>query len=239
MTDAWHFFEGTRRGKLAQIFVNTGITERAPLAGLPWCLRFSVALNEARDDGLANARESGKLARIEDALLNHSLTSKHLEYIGRITSAGERSWLLYASEEAPRQVLFDADEQSQHYDVEFEALHDPEWKSYRELAPTQLDWLYVENEKRLRELEREGVRLLDEHQVEHRVSFENAVAAQHFAGAIKKLEAQVLDDHPERLRFVRTHALDMASLSAVTAALTLYAQEFDGRYLGWDLPAAR
>lgn len=238
MVDAWHFFEGKRDGVSAHVFVNTGIEAKAPLAQLPWCLRFCIRLNDPRDDGLASARESVALAEFEDAILNQSLASKDLEYVGRLTLSGEREWLIYASEEAPRSLLYDADERAGDYEVEFEAAYDPEWKSYhRELYPNAVDWLYITNETRLRELEKAGKDLTTERAVEHTVSFETGEAAQVFSDAIERLGGEVVAEAHNGLRFVRKHALDLASLNAVTVTLTLYAQEFDGRYLGWDLPA--
>ena len=85
MSEKWDAYLTEFEGKPASFFVDLGLNEEAPIAGLPWSLFIRLHLLNPREDGLTQGDEFDVLLSIEDSILKE-LKDKQAIYAGRMTT---------------------------------------------------------------------------------------------------------------------------------------------------------
>ena len=99
MSDDWDFYFCRVDNEPESIFVDLGIREEVPIAGLPHLAWLRLYMRMPRPDGLSSNAEYETLVAIEDSV-SHAIETAdvRLQYVGRNTSGGCRDFYLYAED---------------------------------------------------------------------------------------------------------------------------------------------
>ena len=245
MSDDWDFYFCQVDDRPASIFVDLGVHQDVPIAGLGDMAWLRVIMRRPRQgDGLSSSDEHGRLCEIEDALTqalaNADIT---ISYVGRNASNGCRDFYCYAAngvsaESCLSTVMVPFSE----YEFEVGSRPDPDWSTYRDfLYPSRRGYQTIANHRVLANLEQHGDNHEIEREVSHWIYFQVADDRDRFVTAAcqmgYKLVAQNDDAKGERLfglTVSRSHAIDFGTINDVVLTLFDLADEYAGEYDGWE-----
>src|SRR5688572_17352815 len=132
MSDDWDFYFCQVESSPASIFVDLGVRNDAPVAGLTEMSWLRLYMRHPRDDGLSSNEEYARLSEIEDALTAAtSSLDGGMAYVGRNTTDGRRDYYFYAVDGTQAESsLSAAMVPFSEYEFETGSRSDPEWSVY-------------------------------------------------------------------------------------------------------------
>lgn len=244
MSDDWDFYFCQVENRPASIFLDLGINQDVPVAGLGDMAWLRLQLRKPRPDGLSSQEEFSRLSEIEDALAEALLHAEiQIAYVGRNTSDGFRDYFCYTSHgELAENCLSMAMAPFSEYDFETGSRSDPEWSVYREfLYPSRRAYQTILNHRVLASLEQHGDRHDIEREVSHWIYFRLADDRHRFLMAVRQrgfgFVAQNDNAESERpfgLMVSRPHAVDSSTINDIVLSLFDLAEDCDGDYDGWE-----
>ncbi len=250
MSENWDFFFCHVENQPASIFVNLGIREEAPIAGLEQLVWLRVPLLHPTEDGLIDDNEQEKLSDLEDALESAiGEQSEIMQYVGRITTGGNRDFFIYtANLLATESTLSTALVPFSEYEVEVDTKDDPDWSAYVEfLYPNEREMQMIQNGRVISQLEEHGDQLEVPREVCHWIYFPSTEDRAGYLSAAEELgyrptnisHDEEADSNPYGLTLARDDAVDFVSINNVVLELFDLAQEYNGNYDGWETPIVK
>lgn len=133
-SSGWGTYTCKINGKLAQVLIDLGYKNRAPLKELPLLLWVGVYCQMPSGQGFHNPNETSKLDEIEDNLIKFCgrYGNGWAAYTHRIGTTGIREYFIYHGEQAePNKALENLVSLYPTYRIETETIQDIEWNEYR------------------------------------------------------------------------------------------------------------
>jgi hypothetical protein len=240
MSNTWQIYETRIGDQPASVRIDFTFTNQEFRPDfLTHLLYVWVQLQTPDANGLAVDAEGEPLQQIEDALLDLLGAEYGAIPVGVATTAGRREFYYYAeSGEELHEQLAPLLAEFPDYTFQFGDKLDLQWEHY-------FGYLFPSPTEYQRVLDAQIVAQLREHRdpltprpVQHFFYFRTPDARELVK---QQLHAQgfSLDSEPDLehgfgLQLTRTDAVDLDSIHAVTAALTLLALEHEGQYDGWE-----
>jgi hypothetical protein len=244
MSDHWEMFECMMGEHLAFITLDYGIHRE--LDSLPPdSARFVVAMIDADARGLPIDGEFARLNEVQ-ALLEERLGATG-QYVGRVTTQGQRYFLFYTSLDEARclEVARAAGDLHGHC---VQLLHEPDPHRSRywdELFPTDDDWQVIKDMKVASALREAGDTMTKPRRIEHWAYFADDAARSRFVEAVRDgfdsielLDAD-LDGGGYGVRLAHVSLPDHVSMNPSTLGLARAAREHGGDYDGWESPVCK
>ena len=247
MSDDWDFYFGRVNGAVSSIFVDLGVRPDVPLEKRPWLLWVFVDLQSPSADGLSTQDEAPTLHAIGEALAARVPPACGAQMVGRITGNGRREFYFYGEEPGPLdEATRTAMKNFEAYGFEFGSALEPDWDQYLDLLyPSASNLQRMFNRRVLESLAEKG----DVHEtprpVDHWLEFADEVARANCRETLTAIEFQLVDefrseegDLPLALVMSRVDSVDSHTINGITLELARVAEEYGGRYSGWESPAA-
>ena len=183
MSDVWDFYMCVVEDQIASIFLDLGLEENAPLAGLTDLVLLRLFLRWPTEDGLSSDEEFEALSDVENAIENKLAgRANTARYVGRVTSGGTRDFYFYADTGERAEALLSAVTSGfPDYTFEIRFRRDPDWSGYFEfLYPSARELHTLQNGQVIALLQEHGDRHEIVRTVEHFAYFPSAEARDHF-----------------------------------------------------------
>jgi hypothetical protein len=169
MSDCWDFYFLRVDGDPASIFVDLGISKKAPVRSHPTMGYLRVLMLRPREDGLSSQDEFDDLVALEDRVTAKVIQNGAALFIGRNTSSGNRDFYFYTAdptdfEKAAKAAMgeFPA------YEFETGTRADQEWRTYFDfLYPSETDFQRIMNRRVCQQLEKNGDNASNERKIDH------------------------------------------------------------------------
>ncbi len=250
MSDDWDFYMTRVNDEPASILVNLGVGESTPDATRPILLWVWVHFQNPRDDGFCTEDEGESLWQIEDAL-NEAMTARcGASLVGRITTCGRREFYYYGPvDRGLEDAVRDTGSKFPVYEFEFGHQPDSDWTHYQDvLYPQPPEMQSIQNRRVVEALKHHGDLLTKPRPVSHWIYFEKADDRQAFIDVVQRdgfeVKPESLSESQDReqpygVTLERVDAIDYESIDDVVLDLFFKAQEFCGRYDGWETSVER
>lgn len=221
---------------------NKGLKQTAPVSGFSFVLITGVKFKDC-DKGVPTEKEQANLDRISDSV--YANVTRHVKNImaGTFTYQCERLEYYYVVDTTNIrerlttlfQKYFSA------YEPYINIKPDKDWDAYLKfLYPNEETLEYMQNEKILMSLEKQGDKLDKERRVKHRINFTTEKDMDCFISYATqqgfKVETKGKDTKSElfKLHISRTDKVDLISISTITTELRKEAKKCNGIYDGWE-----
>jgi hypothetical protein len=243
MKQDWDFYLCRVDDKPASIYLNLGLIQESPIAGMPFMAYVRVYMRAPRADGLSSQEEFDSLAAIEDSLDSQLSSRCQAIYVGRNTSDNCRDFYFYSPDDQQwEQSVAETMHLFPDYVYECGTRHDPAWDVYLNfLYPTQEDRERIENRRTCLALEKNGETFSKERPIEHWAYFPSAEARSLFIEKSRELgySLQATFDPASAGEHygVRVSCNGIPSpehIDALTIPLLRIAQACGGHYDGWE-----
>lgn len=239
MSEDWDAYLLETSDGPASFFVDLN-AEDEQSATRPLLCRVSIRLREPSEYGLASRKEDEVLFRLEDALESRLAEACGAQYVGRATSGGVRVYFFYCPRGTqPESTIRDCVRAFRDYRENVALEDDPDWRHYSEfLYPDPINLQCIRNRRVLQILTDNGDQLTQPRRVDHWLYFADRAAAERFRSYAAQLsfevEALSPSDAEWKLHIYRTNLVDQDSIDELTTQLCELADEFEGRYDGWE-----
>lgn len=249
MSDDWDFYFCQVESNPASIFIDLGVRNEAPIAGLTELVWVRLYMCQPLSNGLSSNEEFARLREIEDAL-TAAISGRDQEvlYVGRNTSDGHRDYYFYASEgRLAEGILSAVMVRFPEYEFEIGSRPEPDWTAYFDfLYPPARDLQVIWNGRVLRSLESQG----DNHELErpvcHWIYFSSSQDRASYFSAVSEKGYRLLSQHDDAegersfsLSIESIHPLDDRTINTVVLELFDLASECNGQYDGWEAPVRK
>ncbi|PSL29767.1 DUF695 domain-containing protein [Chitinophaga ginsengisoli] len=219
-----------------------GLKQTAPVSGYPFVLITGVKFKDCAN-GVPTENELSHLYTISDSVYATVTTLVKNIMAGTFTYQCERLEYYYVTDTTNiREHLTKLYQKHfSAYDPYINIKPDKDWDAYLKfLYPNEETLEYMQNEKILMTLEKQGDKLEKERRVNHWINFTSEKDIDCFIPyATKqgfKVETKGKDTKSEllKLRISRTDKVDLPSISSITSALRKEAKKCNGIYNGWE-----
>lgn len=247
MSDAWESYICQIDGQPASILVDVGLAGTLDEIADDTLLRLTLALKDARPDGLSSAAEYDPLIALEEAI-TPILESAGAIYAGRITTAGRRTFYVYGEVGELELARVRREAQQLGYEIVIGQESDPGRRGYRQdLYPTPEEWAAIRDQKVFEVLRENGDALDTARTVVHFAYFPDRAGADGFArwaateglstaGIEENAEVSADEDDERRFSVVLTGVATPrpGAFTELTNALRRAAEAHGGEYDGWE-----
>jgi len=243
MHEYWESYMKPIEGKKAMIAFNAGVSDYVPDDEYPYVAFMKVKLNSPKEDGLVTDEESNDVGFIEDRLEMESLRYKAGQYIGRVITQSEVSFIYYLKFDFEwKNIVNDAMAYFKNYKFEFGSRNDMGWEVYTKLLfPTQREWQLITNRHACAQLIQEGDTLEVKRAIEHTIYFNSSEDKESFKklmkpeGFIMLKEIELTDKLVKYgLKFYRLDTPNYYNIDAITMNIIDMSEISNGQYDGWE-----
>ena len=243
MSENWDFYPALVDHKPASIFVDMGISEKAPLKAFENFGYLRIQMQNPRQDGLSSQEDYDDLSVFEDAILP-VITVKNLAvYVGRNTSDGKRDFYFYTDNKqnfdaAVKQAMTSFPQ----YKFETGSHVDENWEMY-------FGFLYPDDRNMQLIYNRHVCEQLTEHEdnlnlprpIDHTAFFPDKKYAQEFVDYASKDGFEIVsvakDGFFSGRRCVEFNRVDIPSnIDDIVLSVFDKVVELQGEYDGWGCP---
>lgn len=241
MSDNWNFYFLTVDHKLASIFVDLGIGSDPPKTDFPNMAYIQLHMRSPRSDGLSSQEEFEQLKAIEEAFQREWPSGGNAVYVGRNTCGGTRDFFFYTRDpELFDRTATETMKSFPAYVYELGGRADPDWNVYFDfLYPSPKQMQVMGNRDVCENLKRHGDTLQKPRRIDHWAYFQDEASMNRYAMKVTAKGYDITErgqeedsDPPFKLMFGRDDT--PAAIDEVVIPLFELAQEFGGRYDGWE-----
>lgn len=177
-SERWGFFLCNVNDKIASIFLDLGIHDRAPITEQATIAFVFVDLLDPHENGLIGDSEFEALKEIDDRLSAHLSKDLDATFVGRITTDGRREFYFYCrSADGLERTAEHAMAEYPQYQYECGSESDPDWSQYfKVLYPNEWQYQTTQNQRVVEVLRDHGDTLKKPRDVIHWAYFKNAEA---------------------------------------------------------------
>ncbi|MDD5052539.1 MAG: DUF695 domain-containing protein [Sulfuricurvum sp.] len=243
MQEYWELYMKQLDGAIASVLVNVGISAELPSEDKYFMgfIKFPMKLPNER--GLISEDEEAQLSFIEDKIEMEALRYRIGNYVGKIVSNGDMTFIYYLKHDFEWvDVVKAAMGAFPDYTYEYGSKMDAEWDIYHKLLfPTPIEWQIIQNHKVCDHLKSQGDSLHLPRAIEHKAYFETAEKRAEFIGVIEAegFKTKELIDANENTPMVgvsfyrqdKPFYYDIDTLSLYLIDLTT---RYSGAYDGWE-----
>jgi len=242
MSGNWDFYFCTVDDKVASIFVDLDLIQRAPVAGLDAMVYLRLYLRFPREDGLSSQQEYEALAGLEDEVTQRAVMAGAL-YVGRNTTDGFRDFVFYcADSDKCVATLRETMRAYSDYKFDCDARPDPQWSVYREfLYPAPRARQTIENRRVYAALEQNGDALTQPREIDHWIYFADAYSRGVFVEdcralgfALRAMREPDSGNAQFGVQIFRVDVPNANSFDGVVTQLFDLAKQTGGEYDGWE-----
>lgn len=242
--DHWEVYLARYEKGAGSTLVNMSLKEDASKKQYPYLLKTGVKLLQCTEEGLPTKNEFKVLYAISDKVKASIDSSGKNKQAGTFSYQCTRSDYYYISDtnriRGTLESVFKTYFPKYEYTIDIKA--DANWEAYLSfLYPTEEIMEYIENEKVILNLTKEGDDLSKPRQVDHWLSFKTQADRESFLKyalqeKYKVEEKKYVEKGPlhYQLHLSRTDKVDISSITKVTMALRKKAKELNGDYDGWE-----
>ncbi|MCI4406674.1 MAG: DUF695 domain-containing protein [Sulfuricurvum sp.] len=243
MQEYWELYMKQIDGHIASVFVNAGISIELPSEDKFYVGFIKLKMKAPNDRGLISQEEETQLSFIEDKIEMESLRYRVGNYVGKIVSNNEITFIYYLKYdfEWPNAVQ-SAMNTFPDYEYTFGSKMDSEWEVYHKLLfPTPIEWQIIQNHKVCDHLKEQGDPLHIARAIEHKAYFETDDQRSAFIAHIESEEFRVksLIDPTEStpmvgVSFYRQDKPFYYDIDTLTLHLIDLSTQNGGAYDGWE-----
>jgi len=198
-----------------------------------------VKLQTPDSNGLTTSAEAERLYPIEDRLDEFLGAEYGAVPVGVVTTNGRREFYFYAeSGDNLHEELAPLLAEFPDYEFQFGDKSDPEWQHYfGYLFPSPTEYQWILDHKIVTQLQDHNDPLTPrpvQHWLYFRTSESRDLVKQQLLSQGFTLDSEPDAESEFGLVVIRTDAVDLPSIHAVTVALTILASEHEGQYDGWE-----
>lgn len=243
MQEYWELYMKQLDGHIASVLVNAGISMELPSEDKFYVSFIKLSMNMPNERGLISQEEETQLSFIEDKIEMEALRYRIGNYVGKIVSQGEITFVYYLKHEFEwPDVVKAAMGIFPDYTYTFGSKLDGEWEVYHKLLfPTAVEWQIIHNHKVCDHLKSQGDSLHLPRAIEHKAYFKNDGNRKEFISAIE-LDGFKFKDYIEPnetnnyfgVSFYRQDKPFYYDIDALTLLLIEKARQYGGEYDGWE-----
>ena len=241
----WNVYLCRVEDKPASIVLDLALINR-PLdqvkTELTW---LEVLINEPTEGGFANlTEEENYLYNLEDELVKEIKSQLDGIYVGRLTSAGTRTFYFYTSKDTAYKNIFqEIMANYPQHNFRYGNQADEEWKIYREfLYPDEFSLQSISNRVLIEKLQEHGDTLEKSRRVDHWIYFKNIDDRTEYIQKVKEKSFTVekieneesSNSYQYMLQIWREDKVDYNSMDDVAYYLLELALKYDADYDGWE-----
>lgn len=174
MQEYWELYMKQIDGNIASVLVNVGISVELPSEDKFYVGFIKLKMKMPNERGLISEEEETQLSFIEDKIEMESLRYRVGNYVGKIVSNNEITFIYYLKLdfEWPSAVN-SAMSAFPDYEYTFGSKMDSDWEIYHKLLfPTPVEWQIIQNHKVCDHLKEQGDSLHIARAIEHKAYFE-------------------------------------------------------------------
>lgn len=248
MAENWIAYMGRIEEETASFIVDLDAGESYDITDYPVRIEVTLPFTPGPEDGLPDKPALDKLNDAEDRCVEALRDQVDAVHVGHATRPGRRWVLLYAPtavniEAAAKGAVAGASVAG----ATVETVEDEDWSAYFDfLFPTPTEFQWLGNRQLVDQLEAQGDALATPRLVQHAAYFTSEDGRDAYAAAVAELgftlgergidDREEVDELPYSLKFSRSHAVDMETITEITMPLVELAVEHDGVYDGWETP---
>ncbi|ADR34691.1 protein of unknown function DUF1260 [Sulfuricurvum kujiense DSM 16994] len=243
MQEYWELYMKQIDGAIASVLVNAGISAELPSEDKYYVGFIKLTMKAPNDRGLIGEDEEAQLSFIEDKIEMEALRYRIGNYVGKIVSNGEMTFIYYLKHDFEwPDVVQAAMGAFPDYGYTYGSKMDGDWEVYHKLLfPTPIEWQIIQNHKVCDHLKSQGDSLHLPRAIEHKAYFETAEKRSEFVSVIEA-EGFKIKEHMEPnentsmagVSFYRQDKPFYYDIDALTLRLIDLSVEFKGAYDGWE-----
>lgn len=243
MQEYWELYMKQIDGHIASVLVNVGISVELPSDDKFYVGFIKLSMKAPNDRGLISEEEETQLSFIEDKIEMEALRYRVGNYVGKIVSNNEITFIYYLKFEFewPNAVQ-SAMSAFPEYEYSYGSKMDSEWEVYHKLLfPTPIEWQIIQNHKVCDHLKSQGDSLHLPRAIEHKAYFETTQKRSEFANAIESegfMVKELMDAKENTLMagisFYRQDKPFYYDIDTLTLHLIDLSAHFNGAYDGWE-----
>ncbi len=243
MQEYWELYMKTIDGNIASVLVNAGISADLPSEDKFYVGFIKLSMNAPNDRGLISQEEEAQLSFIEDKIEMESLRYRIGNYVGKVVSNSEMTFIYYLKHEFEwADVVQAAMGTFPDYEYSYGSKMDGDWEVYNKLLfPTAIEWQIIHNHKVCDHLKTQGDSLLLPRAIEHKAYFETQQQRSTFLERIESeaFKVKELMDANENtpmlgVSFYRQDKPFYYDIDALTLHLIDISYQCNGQYDGWE-----
>lgn len=243
MQEYWELYMKQIDGAIASVLVNAGISAELPSEDKFYVGFIKLSMKIPNERGLVSEDEETQLSFIEDKIEMEALRYRIGNYVGKIVSQGEMTFVYYLKHEFEwPDVVAAAMKEFPDYSYTYGSKMDADWEVYYKLLfPTPTEWQIIQNHKVCDHLKSQGDSLHLPRAIEHKAYFETADKRSEFIGVIEaegfKIKEHLEPDENTPMAGVSFYRQDKPfyyDIDALTLRLIDLSAEFSGAYDGWE-----
>lgn len=219
---------------------NKDLKHAAPVSGFPFVVITGVKFKDC-ENGVPTENELSNLDKVSDSVYANVTTLVKNIMAGTFTYQCERLEYYYVADTTQiRERLTSLFKKHfNSYEPYINIKADKDWDAYLKfLYPNDETLEYMQNEKLLMALEKQGDKLAKERRVDHWIYFSTENDINCFIPyAVQqgfKVEGKENKDKAFKLHISRSDKVDLSSISKITAELRKGAKQCKGVYDGWE-----
>jgi len=243
MQEYWELYMKTIDGKIASVLVNAGISVELPSEDKYFMGFIKIVMKTPNDRGLVSQEEEAQLSFIEDKIEMESLRYRIGNYVGKIVSNGEMTFIYYLKHDFEWSAMVQAAmKEFPDYGYEYGSKMDSEWEIYHKLLfPTPIEWQIIQNHKVCDNLKAQGDSLHLPRAIEHKAYFETVKQRDQFMDQmeIEGFKLKELIEASEStpmvgMSFYRQDKPFYYDIDTLTLHLIELSHQNGGQYDGWE-----
>jgi uncharacterized protein YaaR (DUF327 family) len=221
---------------------NKDLKHTAPVSNFPFVLVTGVKFKDC-DQGVPTEAELSNLDRVSDSVYSNVTTLVKNIMAGTFTYQCERLEYYYVADTANirDRLITLYQKHFSNYEPYINIKQDKNWDAYLKfLYPNEETMEYMQNEKMLISLEKQGDKLEKERRVDHWLEFSTREDVNCFVSYATTQGFKVdTKDQALKLHIFRTDKMDLPSISKITTELRREAKKCNGIYTGWETAAVK
>ncbi len=239
----WDFYFCTLNGQPAAVMLDLDLIRQVPDPARPFLWEVGITLRQPDADGFSTEPETPVLFALEDRLVQTLTDKADTRYVGRTTTARQRTFYFYAPVSFfLHETVGEALEAFPAYPYSAASRSDPGWDFYKEiLYPAAQEWQRILTRRMHARLQADGLPPDLPLCIAHRLQF----AREHDRSQAEPLlqaagfllsEREYLAEapFPFLLQAIREEAFTLEDLQAVVQWLNQLADQWGGTYGGWS-----
>lgn len=243
MQEYWELYMKTIDGAIASVLVNAGISAELPSEDKFYVGFIKLSMKMANERGLISEEEETQLSFIEDKIEMEALRYRIGNYVGKIVTKGEMTFVYYLKHDFEwPDVVKAAMNAFPDYEYTSGSKMDGEWDVYHKLLfPTLIEWQIIQNHKVCDHLKSQGDSLHLPRAIEHKSYFETNEQREAFIVQIESegFSVKNLIDPTENTpmmgaSFYRQDKPFYYDIDTLTLHLIDLSARFSGAYDGWE-----
>jgi len=217
-----------------------GLKQTAPVSGYSFVLITGVKFKDCVN-GIPTESELSHLYTISDSVYANVTRLVKNIMAGTFTYQCERLEYYYVTDTTQIRDRLTSlfKKYFNSYEPYINIKPDKDWEAYLKfLHPNEETMKYMENEKKLMTLEKQGDNLQKERRVDHWLEFETLEGMTNFFTTYALVQGFEIDTKEKyrqyRLHIFRTDKIDLPSINKITTELKKEAKKCNGVYYGWE-----